>query len=221
VEERSERHRKDWFARAGSERKTRRLVPGASRETPEGDAEAGSEGWVKKREAQAERGRPSRRADSKAQAGESRARRFRPEESWPFERRRPQGGCRENRNKPQGRCRGVGLKAQAGETIPKAGRETRDTDRKVRARSQRFSWMALPEGRLKTRARGESRTPERESARGLAGRRQEMRARAARFEPESSAGRKAAGGLSGNEGRKPGAETQPEGKAGGSAARQS
>jgi len=43
------------------------------------------------------------------------------------------------------------LKAQAGETIPKAGRETRDTDRKVRARSRVSSWMALPEGRLKTR----------------------------------------------------------------------
>jgi len=42
------------------------------------------------------------------------------------------------------------LKAQAGETIPKAGQETRDTDRKVRARSQSSSWMALPEGRLKT-----------------------------------------------------------------------
>jgi len=109
------------------------------------------------------------------------------------------------------------LKAKAGETIPKAGAETRDTDRKVRARSQRFQLDGIARGTAQEQARGESRTPERESARGLAGRRQEMKGASL----ESSAGRKAAGGLSGGEGRKPGAETQPEGKVGGSAARQS
>jgi len=72
----------DWFqAQAGRQRK--------------GDAEAGPEGWAKKRKAQAERGRPSRRADSKAQAGGSRARGSRPEEVGRYERRRPQGRCRE------------------------------------------------------------------------------------------------------------------------------
>jgi len=57
--------------------------------------------------------------------------------------------------------------------------------------------------------------PLRESARGLAGRQ-------AGDEGASRsliASRKAAGGLSGGEGRKPGAETQSEGKAGGTAAR--
>jgi len=72
----------DWFqAQAGRQRK--------------GDAEAEPEGWAKKREAQAERGRPSWRADTKAQAGGSRARRFRPEEVGRYKRRRPQGRCRE------------------------------------------------------------------------------------------------------------------------------
>jgi len=220
VEERSERHRKDWFARAGPERKTRRLVPGASRETAEGDAEAGPEGWAKKREAQAERGRPSRRADSKAQAGGSRARGFRPEEVGRYERRRPQGRRREDRNKPQGRCRGVDLRAQAGETIPKAGR--RQATRTARfGPGVEVQLDGIARGSAQNSGREAKAEHLREQTRGLAGRRQEMKARAARFELESSAGRKAAGGLGGGEGRKPGVETQPEGKAGGRAARQS
>jgi len=81
--------------------------------------------------------------------------------------------------------------------------------------------MALPEGRLKTGREAKAGHLRESRPEGLAGRQQEMKARAARFELESSAGRKAAGGLSGGEGRKPGAETQPEGKAGGVAARQS
>lgn len=221
MEERSERHRKDWFARAGPERKTRRLVPGASRETAEGDAEAGPEGWAKKREAQAERGRPSRRADAKAQAGGSRARGFRPEEGWPLQEVQAARQVQGVEEQASGPMPGGWIEGASRRDDPKGWAETRDTDRKVRARSQRFQLDGIARGTAQEQARGESRTPERESARGLAGRQQEMKARAARFELESSAGRKAAGGLSGGEGRKPGAETQPEGKAGGRAARQS
>jgi len=123
----------DWFqAQAGRQRKG----------TPRQDQRAGlieaggaSRTWK----------RTSRRADSQ----ESRARGFRPEEVGRYKRRRPQGRRREERNKPQGRCRGVGLKAKAGETIPKAGRRQATRAARFGPGVKGSSWMALPEGRLK------------------------------------------------------------------------
>jgi len=96
VEERSERHRKDWFARAGPERKTRRLVPGASREIAEGDAEAGSEGWTNRsgrRKPNVEENQPEGGFEGASRRIESPG--FRPEEVGRYERRKPQGRRRE------------------------------------------------------------------------------------------------------------------------------
>jgi len=109
--------------------------------------------------------------------------------------------------------------AQAGETIPKAGRR-RETRIARFGPGVEVQLDGIARGSAQNSGREAKAEHLREQTRGLAGRRQETKARAARFELESSAGRKAAGGLGGGEGRKPGAETQPEGEAGGRAARQ-
>jgi len=217
VEERSERHRKDWFARAGPERKTRRLVPGASRETAEGDAEAGPEGWTNRsgrRKPNVEENQPeggfARIESPGVQAGGS----------WPLQEAqaaRQAQGVAEQASGPMPRG---WIEGESRRDDPKGWAETSDTGRKVRARSQRFQLDGIARGSAQNSGREAKAGHLREQTRGLAGRRQETKARAARFELESSAGRKAAGGLGGGEGRKPGAETQPEGEAGGRAARQ-
>jgi len=186
-----------------------------------GDAEAGPEGWTKEAGgASRTRKRSSRRADQEGRKpGGSRARGSRPEEVDRDERRSRKAGagrigtslgtdaeCWNRRRKPERRSRRLGEDERHGPQGP--GQESEVPAGWHCQRADYRSGRKARAGHL------------RESARGLAGRQagDEGASRKVRVGCQI-ASRKAAGGLSGGEGRKPGAETQSEGKAGGTAAR--
>jgi len=198
----------DWFqAQAGRQRKG---TPRQGQRAGLTEAGGASRTWK----------RTSRRADSKAQAGGIESPRVQAGGSWPLREAQAARQVQRVAEQASGPMPRGWIEGESRRDDPKGWAETSDTGRKVRARSQRFQLDGIARGSAQNSGREAKAGHLREQTRGLAGRRQETKARAARFELESSAGRKAAGGLGGGEGRKPGAETQPEGEAGGRAARQ-